>query len=54
MLGFRKVTSASFKTGKLYVTLAASNFEELFLMKFDSKLSWFVVKISLLKGFLTK
>ena len=42
------------KTGKLFVTLATSNFRELFVIKFDSKSSCFEIKIVLWKGFITK
>ena len=36
---FRKVTSENLKIGKLSVTFAILNFQELFLVKFNSKLS---------------
>ena len=37
-----------------YVTLATSNFQELFAMKFELKSSYFEIKIFSLKGFITK
>ena len=38
-LRFGKVTLANLKIGTLSVTLATSNFQELFVMKFDSNSS---------------
>ena len=37
LLRFRKVTSRNLKIGKLPGTLATSNFQELFVIKFNSK-----------------
>ena len=36
-----KATSANHKIRKLLFTLATSNFQELFVIKFDEKLIWF-------------
>ena len=38
MLRFRKVTTSNLKIGKLSVTFATSNFQELFVVKLDVKL----------------
>ena len=54
MFRFRKVTSKNLKIKKFSVTLATSNFQELFVMKFDSKSSQFEIPNLLLKGFITK
>ena len=54
MLSFRKATSKSLKVGKLSVTQATLNFQQLFVMNFDSKLSWLEIKMLLLKEFITK
>ena len=37
MLKFRKLNSAKLKNNKLFLTFATSNFQGLFVMKFDSK-----------------
>ena len=56
MFRFRQVTSeyGTSNIGKLSVTLATSNFQELFVMNFDLKSSSFENKIFFLKGFITK
>ena len=54
MLRFRKMTSGNLKIRKLPLALAISNFQELFLNKFDLKSSWFEEKSFLLKEFITK
>ena len=40
MLGFQKATSANLKIEKLFLTLATSNCQKLFVIEFDSKSSW--------------
>ena len=57
MFRFRQVTSeygGTSNIGKLSVTFATSNFQELFVMNFDLKSSSFENKIFFLKGFITK
>ena len=47
-------TSANLKIEKLPVTLATWSYQEFFINKFDSKSSWFEIKIVFLKGFIIK
>ena len=55
MLRFLKVTLANFKNGKLFFVLVTSNFQELFVNKFNSKSQGGLKKKNLLlKGFIVK
>ena len=50
LLGFRKVTSVNLKIGELPVTLATTNFQELFVIKFNSQVKVIQNRILLVKG----
>ena len=51
---FRKWLRKTSKIEKVPVTVAVLNFQELFVMSFDSKSSWFRIKVFFLKRFITK
>ena len=48
LLRFWKVPSANLKIGKYFLTLAPSNFQELFVNKFDASLVIFYERIYIL------
>ena len=54
MLRFRKVTLENLKSRETSRYLGNFKFQELFVMNFDSKSSWFEVKILFRKRFITK